>query len=142
MGLNRRDARELAFSLLYEYSFYTEGDPSVLYERELSLREQPDDDFLRAEFFGTVEHAPELDPLIEKYASGWKTKRMSRVSLAILRLCAYEMLYVDDIPYSVSINEAVELSKKYNDEKAHAFVNGILNALAEHEGVKEKKKDV
>ena len=142
MGINRRDARELAFSLLFEYSFYTEVGASVFYERELALRGQPDDDYLRAVVLGTAEHIEEIDALIGKYSSGWKTSRMSRVSLAILRLCVYEMLYIDDIPYSVSINEAVELSKKYNDEKAHAFVNGILNTLADREGIKEKKKDV
>ena len=63
-------------------------------------------------------------------------KRISRISLAILRLCIYEMLYVEDIPFSVSINEAVELCKKYNDDKAPAFVNGILNTIADKEGLK------
>ena len=63
-------------------------------------------------------------------------KRISRISLAILRLCIYEMLYVENIPFSVSINEAVELCKKYNDDKAPAFVNGILNTIADKEGLK------
>ena len=78
----------------------------------------------------------QIDALVERYSNGWKVKRISRISLAILRLCIYEMLYVEDIPFSVSINEAVELCKKYNDDKAPAFVNGILNTIADKEGLK------
>ena len=140
MAMNRREARELAFTMLYELTFYGDGDAPAVYERELALREAQDDPYLRAAVLGTCEHRSDIDALIEKYSSGWKVKRISRVSLAIMRLCIYEMIYTEDIPFSVSINEAVELCKKFNDDKANAFVNGILNAVAEHEGVKEKKK--
>ena len=141
MAMNRRKARELAFTLLYEATFYEEKDAAALYEEEISLRGAETDAYVENVVTGVRAHQTEIDALIEKYASGWTVRRISRVSLAIMRLCIYEMLYVEDIPYNVSINEAVELCKKFNDEKANAFVNGVLNAAAENEGVKEKKKD-
>lgn len=136
MAMKRREARELAFTILYEMTFYSEKDACALFESEMELRPFEDDPYLRTVVLGVKEHLGQIDGLIEKYSSGWKVKRISRVSLAILRLCIFEMLYVEDIPYSVSINEAVELCKKYNDEKAPAFVNGILNAVADKEGIK------
>ena len=69
-----------------------------------------------------------IDGVIGRHAKGWKTSRISKVSRSILRLCVYEMLY-EEIPYSVSINEAVELAKKFDDEKARPFINGILNSV-------------
>lgn len=137
MSMKRRDARRLAFELLFENTFYSEADAAEFFDGRRTLRELENDTYLRAVVIGTIENAAREDELIEKYSNGWKVKRISRVSLAILRLCIYEMLYMDDIPYNVSINEAVELCKEYNDEKAPAFVNGILNAIAEHEGLKK-----
>ena len=67
--------------------------------------------------------------MIGKHSKGWKTERMTRLSRSVLRLCVYEMLFEKDIPYSVSINEAIELTKKFDDEKARPFVNGILNSV-------------
>ena len=78
----------------------------------------------------------ELDEIISQRAIGWKTKRMTKVSLSVMRIAVYEMKYCDDIPFSVSINEALEICKKYDDEKAPAFVNGILNGVAEDLGLK------
>lgn len=136
MEITRRDARDLAFSLIYEYSFYSEKDAATYFEERKGLRELPEDNYLHAVVVGAIENSAREDELIEKYSNGWKVKRISRVSLAIMRLCIYEMLFVEDIPYNVSINEAIELCKKYNDDKAPAFVNGILNAIAEKEGLK------
>lgn len=78
----------------------------------------------------------EVDGLISSRAIGWKTERMTKVSLSILRIAVYEMRFCKDIPFSVSINEAVEMTKKYDDEKAPSFVNGILNGIAENLGLK------
>ena len=137
MAMKRREARELAFTLLYEMTFYEDADAQSVYEKEKTIREFEDDDYIKKVFFGAAENRQRIDAIIEKYSSGWRVKRISRVSLAIMRLCIYEMLFMEDIPYNVSINEAVELCKKFNDEKANAFVNGILNAAAEHEGLKQ-----
>ena len=77
-------------------------------------------------------HKDEIDGKIEAHAVGWKTKRMSRVVLAALRLSVYEMMYLDEseLPYRVSINEAIELVKKYETGDAPKFTNGILSAVA------------
>ena len=77
------------------------------------------------------------DVLIAARAIGWKTSRMTKLSLSVMRLATYEMQYCEDIPFTVSINEAVELSKKFDDEKAPAFINGVLNGIAEELGLKD-----
>ena len=71
----------------------------------------------------------EIDKIIGEHAHGWRTDRLARVSRAVLRLAVYELVYEKDIPSSVTINEAVELIKKYDDEKARPFVNGVLNSV-------------
>ena len=134
--MTRREARELAFSLLYELTFFPEKDPEELYRSEREVRPFEEDDYVKTVVVGAAKSKEQIDALAERYSNGWKVKRISRISLAILRLCIYEMLYVENIPFSVSINEAVELCKKYNDDKAPAFVNGILNTIADKEGLK------
>ena len=80
-------------------------------------------------YFGVADNVVDIDALIAKCSVGWKTERMTHVSRAILRLAVYEMLFMEDIPVRVTINEALELAKKYDEEKARAFVNGVLNAV-------------
>ncbi len=74
-------------------------------------------------------HLEEIDALIGRFAKGWKTRRLSRVSRAVLRLGTYELRFAGNVPSVVAINEAVELSKKFDDPRARAFVNGVLNAV-------------
>jgi hypothetical protein len=76
-----------------------------------------------------MEHLPTIDALLGRHAKGWRTDRLSRVSRAVLRLGAYEVVYADKIPAPIAINEAVELAKKFDDPKARAFINGVLNAI-------------
>ena len=91
---------------------------------------------MRQEDFSLLEKMNiQSDALIGNHAKGWKTSRLSKLSRSVLRLAVYEMLYEAEIPYSVSINEAVELTKKYDDEKAYTFVNGVLNRIKESEAV-------
>ncbi|MDR1132153.1 MAG: transcription antitermination factor NusB [Oscillospiraceae bacterium] len=78
---------------------------------------------------GTAEHRDGLDVFIEKYAKGWKLTRISRIALAILRTALFELLYMDEVPDSVAINEAVELAKGYEEPETVAFINGILGAF-------------
>ena len=85
--------------------------------------------FSDAVLSGIETHQEEIDPLISELAIGWSIERMPRVDLSILRVAIYEMMYRRDIPYSVSINEAVELAKKFGGDEAPAFVNGILAKL-------------
>ena len=79
---------------------------------------------------GVAEHSQELDELIAKYAIGWNLHRISRFTKAALRLAMFEILYVDDVPTGVAINECVELVRKYEEEEVVSFVNGILGSFA------------
>ena len=137
--MNRRLARETAFSLIFETRFNRGAELGELYETTKTVREFEDDPYVREVVFGVAEHKEEIDDLIEKYSHGWKRNRISAVSLAIMELAVYELLFCKDIPSAVSINEALELVKAYDEENARAFVNGILNAVskeldASHEG--------
>jgi len=78
---------------------------------------------------GTVEKQDEIDSIISRHAKGWSISRMPKVDLAIMRLSIYEMRYRKDIPVNVSINEAVELAKKYSGEQSRTFVNGVLGKV-------------
>ena len=78
--------------------------------------------------FGIYEKTEEIDSLIGKHSNGWRPDRMSRLSRSVLRMCVYEMLY-EDVPHTVSINEAIEICKKFDDDKARPFINGILNSV-------------
>ena len=78
---------------------------------------------------GSLSHRDELDAYIEKYSKGWKISRISRTALSILRTALFEVLYLDDVPDSVAINEAVELSKGYEDQDTVSFINGILGSF-------------
>ena len=79
---------------------------------------------------GVIEHHKEIDPLIAKYAENWEIDRMGTVDRNAMRIAVFEMLYRNDIPPVVSINEAVELAKRYGGERSYAFVNGILGSVA------------
>ena len=127
--MNRREAREAVFSLLFETEFKSDEAREEIFALSCENREIEESDYIRGAYFGVCEHIDELDEIINRHAKGWKTSRISKVSRSILRLCVYELLYCKDIPTSVSLNEAVELSKKYDEEKARAFVNGVLNSV-------------
>jgi N utilization substance protein B len=144
--MKRREAREIAFALIFEIGFgSTEADDTEkrsyedIYKLASECREFEDDIYVREVFFGIKDKLTEIDAKIAAYSVGWKTERLSKVSLAIMRLCTYEMLYRTDIPYNIAINEAVELAKKYDDENAPKFINGIVNTIAEKEGLKKGK---
>lgn len=86
-------------------------------------------EYISAVVLGTAEHARELDAYVEKYARGWKVSRISRIALTILRTALFEVLYMDDVPDSVAINEAVELAKGYEEPETVSFINGILGSF-------------
>jgi N utilization substance protein B len=134
--MNRKTARENAFILLFELAIKNDETAEEIFEKATSIRELECDDFVKLVFFGVNENKRVIDECIEKCLSGWKANRLSIVSKAILRLAIYEMMFVSDIPTKVSINEAIELSKKYDDDKAYMLVNGVLNSAAEELKVK------
>ena len=134
--MNRKLARENAFILLFELASKNDETAEEIYDKAVEYRMLECDDFVRKIFFGVNENQKIIDECIEKSIVGWKSARLSLVSKATLRLAIYEMMFIEDIPTKVSINEAIELSKKFDDEKAYALVNGALNAAAESLGVK------
>ena len=128
--MNRTKAREAAFLLIFETDFHEGTDLGEIYENAKIARDLEDDDYVKDVFFGVAEHREEIDGFIEKYSRGWKKERISAVSRALMSLCIYEMLFRPDIPIRASLNEAIELVKKYDDEAAKNFVNGILDAVS------------
>ena len=127
-SISRKEAREILAGLLFETEFHQGEDVNAVFALAVEDREIPSNEYISRGYFGVYDNLEQIDSLIGEHSKGWKTERMSKMSRSVLRLCVYEMLY-EDIPYSVSINEAVELTKKFDDEKARPFVNGILNSV-------------
>ncbi len=127
--LKRREARELLLGLLFESEFRTDEDYVAIYATSAEERLIPEDEYIKNAYYTISEQKDTVDEWIGRHAHGWKTQRMSKMSRSILRLGVYEMLYEKEIPYSVTINEAVELTKTYDDPKARAFINGVLNSV-------------
>ena len=128
--MTRREEREQAFILLFEKSFNAETEVEQLYDFALENEVITVGDFTKSLLLKAWENVEYIDTVIEKYSVGWKLNRISKVALAALRLAISEMLYFDDIPSGVSINEAVELCKKYGAKEDFAFVNGLLGSAS------------
>ena len=126
----RRAAREAVLALLFETEYHGDEAPEAIFTRAAEARDMDTKDrYIRKEYFGIMEHLTEIDALLSRHARGWRTDRLSRVSRAVLRLGTYEVVFAEKIPAPIAINEAVELAKKYDDPKARAFINGVLNAI-------------
>lgn len=130
--MTRKEAREQAFILLFQNSFKNEGFEELI-ETEEENGAYVEDEYCTEVLKKAIDKAEEITALIEKYAKGWKIERISRVSVSALRLAICEMKYVDNIPQAVSINEAVELVKKYATQEDASFVNGILGSISREE---------
>lgn len=128
--MNRHEAREAALGLVFEKAFKPLEETDKLYELAKLERELEEDEYVRRVTNGVFENLERIDSLIEASAKGWKINRMPKVSLALMRICVYELIFEADIPTNVSLNEAVELAKKYDGDDAPAFVNGVLNKIA------------
>lgn len=126
--MNRTEQREQAFCLVFQ-SLFNNDETVAIYEENVAAV----GDFARELFEGVSSREQELDDVINKYSKGWKANRLPKVNLAILRLAIYEIKYLDDVPNSVAINEAVELAKKYSGEGDYSFINGILGSVAKGE---------
>ena len=128
--MNRKSLREQIFKLLFRMEF---NDPAEMEEQvqlffdsgDLTVTEK-DRDYIAGKCTKIVEKIPEIDALLEEKIEGWKISRLSKVDLTILRLSTYEILYDDDVPTGVAINEAVELGKKFGEDGSGAFINGVL----------------
>ena len=130
--MNRREAREEAFKLVFQITAQSDCYPEVVErfaEENAALKKTDRKQFkyIVAAANTVFEKVEEIDAVIaENLTSAWKIERLSKVSLAILRLAVYEIKFVEDIPDTVSVNEAVELAKVYDTDDAPAFINGVL----------------
>ncbi len=131
--IGRRNARKLAFYLLFQYDFVNNGDYEEVKNIFLTVNSddiaENDREYIISKTDGTMSHLVEIDELLGTYAKGWSVDRMSKVDKAILRLAVYEIKYAPDVPDGVAVNEAVELAKTYSSDEAPAFINGILGQI-------------
>lgn len=130
--MTRKEAREQAFVLIFEKQFRDDSANEIL-EYAKEIRGIDVDEYTQRVFVGVTEKIHEIDSVISSNLKNWKLERISKVALAVLRLAIYEMTFVDEVPVSVSINEAVELCKKFAIKEDAAFVNGILGTVAKSE---------
>ena len=135
--MNRKKAREYAFILLFQYKFQPEDILSILDEFVEEYNPGNQTEYIEGVVKGVLENIEEIDSKIEQAANGWTVNRMSCVCAAILRLAVYEILYRDDIPVPVTLNEATGLAKTYDTEEAAPFVNGILGGISGAQGRNE-----
>ncbi len=127
--MNRTEEREQAFLIVFEKIFRDE-DIADLIEYAKEARECDDNEYVNDVTFGVYANIETIDKYIADNSKGWSIKRISKVGLAAMRVAIYEMLYRQDIPVSVSINEAIELIKKYATTDDSSFANGILGTVA------------
>lgn len=134
--MKRRELRECIFQLLFRVEFNGQEDmpeqvsmfvDDIKEENEVKAE---DEAYISGKYEKIVEKIPKLDAMLDGASKGWKTSRMGKVDLTILRLAVYEMKFDEDIPEKVAINEAVELSKKFGGDESPAFINGVLAKLA------------
>ncbi len=137
--MTRREAREKAIELIYEKNSRPDDDAAAVYESSLDIRETKDNEYIKRVYFGVIEHREFIDEKIKEVAHDWSVDRMSRVTVSILRLAVFELYFDRTIPTSVTINEALELAKKYDASSAPAFINGILNKIGKDPSI---EKDV
>lgn len=131
--MNRRELREHIFKLLFLKEFNEDREMPKqleLYFDSLAELAEEDQAYMEKKYGAVCEKMEEIDELLEHASKGWKTTRMSRVDLAILRLGTYEARYDDNIPVKVAINEAVELGKMFGGEESARFINGVLGKTA------------
>lgn len=124
--MNRRTSREKAMQILFQLEI-NEINPSQAIEDFVGL--SSDTDFLKTLVNGVIDNILELDSIISENLENWSFDRLASVERVVLRLATYEIKFMDDIPESVSINEAVDLAKKFGDEKSGKFVNGVLSKI-------------
>ncbi len=127
--MTRRQLRENVFMMLFRVEFHDEAEMPeqlVLFGEELENLNEKDSAYINNKCNEIFAKLPEIDAAINEVTTGWKTSRMAKVDLSIIRLAVYEMKYEDNIDSKVSINEAIELAKKYGTDNSSSFVNGVL----------------
>lgn len=147
--MNRKQAREQAFILVFESAFQPESSMDEIISTYTEILEEsasdevrlfPINSFSKDLALGTERKQADIDGIIGQYAIGWKVNRIPKVSLSLLRMALYEMLYAKDTPIGVTINEAVELSKKYATKEDAVFINGLLGKVAREQQTAETEE--
>lgn len=137
--MSRRELREQIFKLLFRVEFNGREEmpeqeqlffEQFSYEDEEILVKDSDVRYISEKSSKIIDRLEEIDEMINKQAKGWTTQRMGKVDLTILRLAVYEIIYDENVPVGVAINEAVELAKRYGQDESSGFVNGILAKFA------------
>ncbi|MBF8250788.1 MAG: nusB [Deltaproteobacteria bacterium] len=131
---SRRKGRELALQILFQLDLVKTGVDEAIrafWKTQEELPSEDTRDFCEELVRGVFEHHEEIDRLVEEASSNWRLSRMPVVDRNVLRMAVYEMLYRDDIPTTVTINEAIDVGKKFGSEDSGAFINGILDKIAE-----------
>ena len=131
--MTRRQLRENVFKMLFRVEFHDDKElpeQLILFEDELEPISEDEKIYMTNKYKDIYAHIEELDAAINEVSKGWKTIRRGKVDLTLIRLAVYEIRFEEEIPVKVSINEAVELAKKYGTDDSPAFVNGILAKFA------------
>ena len=129
-SIPRRKSREVALQVLYQLNITTKDVHKTLAQflGHFSGNEEKDD-FMERRVLGGLEHCKEIDRLIEKYSENWRLDRMTIIDRAILRMATFELLFCGEIPPKVTLNEAIELGKRFGSEDSGSFINGILDRI-------------
>ena len=132
--MKRTEMREHIFRMVFSYEFNSDQEmpqQMQLYFEQLDQEPKEEDmAYIRDKALNVILKSEEIDEMLNVHVTGWKTSRMNKVDLSILRLAVYEMKYDEDVPVGVAINEAVELAKKYSGDEGPAFINGVLARLS------------
>lgn len=131
--MTRREIRELIFKMVFRVEFHTgEEIPEQLrlFMDTLDQAGEKDRAYIEHKVEDLLAHLTEIDEIIDASATNWKTSRMAKVELTLIRLAVYEMKFEEGVPTGVAINEAVELAKAYGEDNSPAFVNGVLARIA------------
>ncbi len=139
---SRSKARDIALCLLYQIEISKiKPEDALLGDLAKSFKDQIVIDFMSQLVEGVIFNQEKIDSIIKKYAQNWKIKRMAVVDRNVLRISVYELFFLEDIPPKVSINEAIELAKRYGDLDSARFVNGILDKIYKKEKMIQEKKN-
>ena len=130
--MRRSKVREHIFKMLFSIGFdAADADEQIeLYLEQVEEASEEERGYMRKKVKDIAAHEEEIDAMINEHTTGWKTGRMNKVDLSVLRLAVYEMKWDDEVPVKVAINEAVELAKNFLGDEGPAFVNGVLGKLA------------
>ncbi len=130
MGKTRSELREKAMVILYQIDILKNNNVDFNIENLISENLEVDNEFVRNVVYGVITHLESLDEIANNHMKDWSINRIDKTGAAILRIGLYEILYEEDTPNIVAINEAVELAKKYSDDNVRKIINAVLDKVS------------